>query len=388
MTSTTVLIRTLDLHVGNYGGMLQAYALQEVLRSLGCSPVTDTSSRPVDLSLSDRLKALVRYTVGRVPLLQRVRPRWASLAFHSITQQSLMKFLDEKLTTVQLFDREGRLGPDAAGIIHSADAFLVGSDQVWRRKYSDVTSYLFDFLADTDRPIISYAASFGCDDLSEYSPELISRSALLAHRFRSISVREASGVRLCQDHWNVAASVQVDPTMLLDASHYLHLAGLNADAVPPTGLVTYLLDPSENTLLATAAVEKRMGARAMSLLPEPAPSLRAVRQDPPRYIFRSIGDWLASIAGADYFLTDSFHGTVFALLNHRPFAVLPNYDRGVARITELLRPLGLESRLACTPKEASELIRVPIDWSPVDAALDQRRTAGIEFLRSALCLGE
>ena len=44
-----ILIRTLPLRRGNYGGILQAWALQQALKDLGADPFTDRSDRPAKL---------------------------------------------------------------------------------------------------------------------------------------------------------------------------------------------------------------------------------------------------------------------------------------------------------------------------------------------------
>jgi hypothetical protein len=71
---------------------------------------------------------------------------------------------------------------------------------------------------------MSYAASFGRADLSEYSQAERARSAALAQRLSAISVRERSGVDICWQEWGVRAEQHVDPTMLLSAEHYQSLA--------------------------------------------------------------------------------------------------------------------------------------------------------------------
>ena len=53
------------------------------------------------------------------------------------------------------------------------DAFIVGSDQVWRTAYvSDISIYFLSFIKDTRKKRIAYSASFGVD-YQEYIPEQI-----------------------------------------------------------------------------------------------------------------------------------------------------------------------------------------------------------------------
>lgn len=106
------------------------------------------------------------------------------------------------------------------------DAIIVGSDQVWRPDYSSCQpNYFLDFLPkDSKIRRISNAASFGGDNW-DWSTELTARCAKLLQLFDAVSVREASGVRLCKEHFNVGAVNVLDPTMLLDPEDYIAIIG-------------------------------------------------------------------------------------------------------------------------------------------------------------------
>lgn len=85
---------------------------------------------------------------------------------------------------------------------HDFDAFIVGSDQVWRYKYypwfgNDIANVYLKF-ASPQSIKIAYAASFGAD-LWEYPKDKTEECKRLAQKFRAISVREKSGVKLCHD---------------------------------------------------------------------------------------------------------------------------------------------------------------------------------------------
>ena len=84
-------------------------------------------------------------------------------------------------------------------------------------------------------------------------------------------------------------------------------------------------------------------------------------------------------------MTDSFHGTVFAILYKKPFFAIPNKIRGAARFTSLLQPLGLEDRMITEVSEISkELIETEIDYKKVHENLDKLKKHSIDFLKNAL----
>lgn len=87
----------------------------------------------------------------------------------------------------------------------------------------------------------------------------------------------------------------------------------------------------------------------------------------------SVPEWLAKIAASDFVFTNSFHGTVFAILFHRPFVsiLLRGPMSGMnERALSLLKKLGLESRAVYANDTAAieAALASPIDWEKVDSA--------------------
>lgn len=81
-------------------------------------------------------------------------------------------------------------------------------------------------------------------------------------------------------------------------------------------------------------------------------------------------------------MCDSFHGTVFSILMHRPFIVLGNSYRGNTRLISLLQSVGLENRLLL---DYSEISKLPtIEWDKVDQKLDNLRIESFNFIKQAL----
>ena len=122
------------------------------------------------------------------------------------------------------------------------DAYVVGSDQVWRKSYSPcLPVYFLNFLPENNSAKkISYAASFGSAKL-DFAPKEIEKYSRLLQRFDAVSVREFSGQKLCCTVFNISAEVVPDPTMLLTAEDYYSLRGEHLNCAKGK-LVTYILD--------------------------------------------------------------------------------------------------------------------------------------------------
>lgn len=73
----------------------------------------------------------------------------------------------------------------------------MGSDQVWRPKYSPfLPNYFLDFINENDKiKRIAYSASFGVDNW-EYTPDQTNYYSSLVKKFNAVSVREESAVKV------------------------------------------------------------------------------------------------------------------------------------------------------------------------------------------------
>lgn len=149
--------------------------------------------------------------------------------------------------TKQFVDRylNQRLIENYDDLEHNFDAFIVGSDQVWRYKYypwfgNDIANVYLKF-ASPQSIKIAYAASFGTD-LWEYPQDKTEECKMLAQKFRAISVREKSGIKLCHDFLDVNATFVLDPTMLLQKADYELLINTESLADSADRLFCYILD--------------------------------------------------------------------------------------------------------------------------------------------------
>ena len=120
---------------------------------------------------------------------------------------------------------------------------------------------------------------------------------------------------------------------------------------------------------------------AEPILPPYATKKKAL-QNPPQ----QVEQWLRSFQEAEFVVTDSFHGTVFSILHHRPFVVLANEKRGLTRIETLLSSFGLSNRLTTSSSlllDTDWLLR-SIDWNQVDIILNLKREQALKFINEAL----
>lgn len=317
----------------NYGGILQAFALQHVLREMGHQPITldRRSKRSRFRATASLAKGGFLWMTGRQRRIRRLPSAKESETICRHTN----RFVSEHITRSVPIKTTNQLRHYAQQ--ESFDAFVVGSDQVWRKAYSPcMPNYFLDFLPEESQAKrIAYAASFGIGtwEFTEAETQLYSR---LAKRFDLISVREDSAVALCREHLGVEATHVLDPTMLVDRSVYEELA-MSRYAHPSKGdLFCYILDrtPEKSRLVSETAEEQ--GLIPFEILPRGYRSL-AQRDDLSEAVMPPVEQWLRSFMDAKYVITDSFHGTVFSFLFKKPCIVIQNAFRGNDRFQSLLK---------------------------------------------------
>lgn len=369
------LILTQPLQV-NYGGLLQAYALQQVLKRMGHEVWTENRIAPVKKSPIDALKRLniVRRMVGKRPAYYPTREEWTAIARH------MDAFVEQHITVtppVRSADKRELEG------MHF-DAYVVGSDQVWCPRYSPfLPNYFLDFVEGKDVKRVAYAASFGTDRW-EFTPSETERCGQLLRQFDAVSVREDAGVGLCERYFGVNAVQQPDPTLLLDAADYAAIVEKEGAVSKPGCLLVYMLDQSDEKQAVIRQVAEQRHLPVHSVMPqEKFIHVGARRLE--NCIYPPVSDWLRGFMDAEFVVTDSFHGTVFSIIFNKPFIAIGNVLRGLSRFTSLLKCFGLENRLIMSAADLTPiLLSAPIDYKEVNRKKEEEQQRALAFLREHL----
>lgn len=273
-----------------------------------------------------------------------------------------------------------------------ADTFVIGSDQVWNYGISQHfgKAFYLDFAAD-DKRKISYAASFGHE--KDFSPaEEVPKISALMNRFNAISVREDSGVRILRDIYQIPGRQVAEPIFLTDTKEYLRLASESKRDVSEPYLLAYILDPTPEKNAAIAHVAQRLSLKIRIIL------------DAWQHLFQEnkkkidiegavveegidTYDFLKLYSNCSYAVTDSFHGTAFALKFEKPFASIGNRRRGVSRFDSMFRLIGHKERFTLNAeniiKREEDFLR-PLDYAPITAALEAHVADSKAWLKASL----
>ena len=362
----------------NYGGILQAFALQQTLINLG-HQVTTVNRQPDQgsrIRITFRtLKNLTRQLIS-LNKLKKFNEAENKIIFKNTTE-----FIENNISLSPLISSTKELKNYFSE--NSYEAVIVGSDQTWRPKYSpNILNYYLDFLEDEKIKRIAYASSFGVDEW-EYTPEQTLKCKELIKNFNGISVREASGVELCNAHLNAYASIMPDPTLLLDKNDYIKKLNINTDK-NTEGVFVYILDPNTEKQKIITEITSTLNQKEFRCQPNKIPELLNSR-NLSDYIYPKVEDWVKSFLEAEFIVTDSFHGCVFSLIFNKKFLVIGNKKRGAARFTSLLNNFDLKNRMIENIEELpKDIIRSEINWDQVNHIIKNNQTQAIKFLRDNL----
>ena len=348
----------------NYGAVLQCYALQQYLRSLGYE-VLIVNYRPEYLLKPYTIVPALGNTslVGKIKILLNFI---LSFPVRVIRYKGFEKFIDKYLLFSKVVDR-------ASIDSLACNIYIIGSDQVWNPKitegFDDV--YWGNFVVRRNVKKITYAASIGLSNLTE-EQSIYLKKAL--SNFNAVSVREYKMISLLQPLINLRISQVVDPTFLLGKQDWDGLAS-KVPLCKEKYVLTYQVEVNPNVNRVARLIAKQLNARLIQLVAWPTIKYNnALRQtaDPLAFI--------SYIKYADCVVTSSFHGTAFSILYQRPFYVVDLHSLhggSNERLKTVLSMFHLEGRYI--PEEWNSRFE-EIDYTDINIQLESMRGESQKFL--------
>lgn len=350
----------------NYGAILQAYALKEVLLRMGYDVIfINRYYKPCFLK-----RLYINFRVG----YNSKERNWLDFA------KSRDKLIQPVTPYYSSYDASLKIN------YQNYHAIITGSDQVWRYSFSHIGyGYYLDFVTNPSIRKVSYAASFGNKEWTENNAVTENIKGLL-YKFSAISVRETSGVEICKNIFGVNAKHVLDPTLLLDSFDYTDKI-LN-NYVPERDyshfVVSYLLANNQvpEVMRKLNYFANSNGCQFMDLYF--IDSANTNEYGILNKVHVRLEEWLYAIKTAKYIVTNSFHATVFSILFKKQFVVLESNGHRSSRISSLLNSLSISGRYVTLENISAEQLRNEIDYSTVYKRLSTLRTSSYGFLKDAL----
>lgn len=373
----------------NYGAVLQCYALSEQLKRWGYLPyvinytyMNENKRMEIENANKYSLKERINYVFsGEIDLLTKFSYR-AKRKKRIKMEESFIDFYkrylniipEEPITYEEL--KENPLG---------FDIYITGSDQVWNPKIHGNKNDEICFLSFAEKEAIkiAYAPSFG---INNYPPNLYTDLMSKLKGLDAISVRECQGQKIILDACNMEVPVVLDPTLMADPDIFQPISNQKLN-LPSEYILCYRF----GKMSYSAEIIKKIAEQLNLPVVELPLSIEAYRKgtmlcydvDPSRFI--------TAIKNATLILTDSFHCTVFSILNHKPFFTFlrqsPDEKNNMnGRMIELLNGLGLENRLLYPEIDFKRLQEedLNIRYENTDLILQKERMRSQNFLKSVL----
>lgn len=354
----------------NYGAVLQAAALEYYIKNMGYN-VEHINFSPSDkTSFITKIKKNIMLILEFTNLVYAIKPNYRKKPRNfTVFDEFRKEYLS--LTTEVSTKKE-----QLAQYKDLYDAVVVGSDQVWRPEYcrGEVDAFYLSFVGEKTRRV-SYAASFGKDTWENNDRQLTERLKKEIQKFYRISVREDSGVKICENTFGVKAEHVLDPTLLVDKSYFEEM--LLHDDHASSGVVYYVLDESPIIDKQIKQISNKKSTFANNIY---------YRKEKNKLTYNTVNQWLTAIANSEYIVTDSFHCVCFALIFEKQFIYSGNKTRGLSRLKSLFSMLEIEDRICLSKSnlynKSSELN--DIDYSRVNVRLESLKQKAYLYLSDSL----
>ena len=370
----------------NYGMILQAYATQQVLHKLGYE------TEIIDYSRNGNRG--VRFTPWLIfffinKKIKEIRGKKITEFVDTIHENNISErraaasqFVNEKLLNIIKLKGIDKLKKYTK---MNYNGVLVGSDQLWLPNVAFSNFMTMRFVPDYINKI-SYATSLG---VSEYPFYCKSSARQFLRRINHISVREQQGREiinnLCKE---LKVEVVVDPTYLLTQEEWL-------ERIPPKRLIhdkyvlCYFLGATQEHKVLAQKFARKKGFKLVSILSTESNSNIDVSFADEIITGFGPDQFLNLIRGAEYVMTDSFHGLAFSVINQKQFYVFYRTKVGSvnsrnSRIDNILNEWELNSRLVLDEDTVNDFDNRPIDYKHVNEIVEKRRQESMQYLIKAL----
>lgn len=373
-------ILTLALET-NYGGILQAFALQKVLRDMGHEVYTiDRHNRRAYKSLKANILGFAKRNLQRYLKHQNVPVCWNPFItdeVYRIITSNTRDFVARNMNMTRECWSDELAEIDNE---YKFDAYVVGSDQVWLPAY-----YPTSFLSFVKRPnVIKVVYAASCGKKSFLDVEGAKENvAKYAKGFSGISVREDALVHQTAKHLGVTPVHVLDPTLLLTPNDYLNASLDNVGTEPI--VFSYILDMNEEKSELAKAISKKL---SLPLIEgnTTCPYVKSKKTDVAKCVFPPVDNWIRNLQRAEFVVTDSFHGTVFAILFNKQFVTIGNEKRGIGRFKSLLRQFDLEDRMVVNISfpEIMDTLQKKIDYVVVNCKIQELKLKSFTFLQNSM----
>lgn len=332
----------------NCGSFLQAYAMSRTLKNQGHEVVfvrnnLSGHSSTLKVFLTKEIKTILRGNFnGAVRLLKQ------------------RKFFKSACRLLDIVDSS-----------YNCDCYFLGSDVIW-----DLTVPFFkrhrDFFWGTQFKssfICSYAASLGFAEQRDVEKDSFVSEAL--SNMRHVSVRDSKTLNILRPLCDKEIRLVCDPTYLIERQEFDKIA-------KPVNLDKFIFIYNYGRM----SESDREQIQAL-----------AKKEDLKTVTFGNGNPWCDICLGydpllflslynkAEYIVTNTFHGTVFATIYEKHFAVINN-DK--PKILDVLKMCGMSDKMTQKPEDIDEILHSDFNYDVTRQNILKERENGLSYLKESL----
>lgn len=375
----------------NYGSQLQAYATQKILEDYGYEVETIDISKNKDFSNGKK-----KYYLGQIFNFNFIKTKFGmiKLKVDKKINKELGKNINVRNKRFKEFKKIYDLTPAYESysklneVAKEYEAIVVGSDQLWLPVNVVADYYTLNWVPD-DVKKISYSTSFGVSIVPDKYKEQYKK---FLNRIDYLSTREDAGKEIIKNITDRDAKVVCDPTLLFNKDEWMSIQE-EKPIYEDKYILCYFLGNSIEYRKFAERLKEKTGCKIVSLnhCDEYVKYSDEFADETPYDI--GPGEFLNLIRNAEYVCTDSFHGTVFSLINNKKFFCFRRHNKKSknstnSRLDSLLGRVNLEERLLEGNEEIDDVLKMKINFNVVNEKLEEFRNESKKFLEDSLNVKE
>ena len=355
----------------NYGAVLQAYALQEVLKKENKVEIINYKDKIVNQQYK-----IIKFNKNIISSILK------NILFFNINLKRYLNFKKFIKDNLNMTEQEYKTEKELIDNPPVADIYIAGSDQIWNSYTTQglKDSYSLNFGSEEIKKI-SYAASIG-NSVIDFSEEKDYKKKL--SNLKYISVREENAKdcleKIIKDK---PITVVMDPTLLLTKDEWNKKIIVNKfKALKEKYILAYMVQPDIEYINIVNEIEQKTNLKVVHF----SKTNRGIKNVLKSEYTVGPFEFINLIKNAEYVVCTSFHAIVFSIIFNKRFWVIPHRKTG-SRVTNLLEKLGISERAVNSLDEFKKMdYDKEIDYKKVNKKLDEERKKSLEWLDNAIKL--
>lgn len=349
--------------VRNYGSVLQAYSLKMMIEEITGEEVFFLD--PIYNSYYDANMPVVDdmdYEGNNDYRLNLINHMLKKIVNHYIDKKFCKEIIQFQNKQLKLNDNNNKINYDL--VIEGSDEVFKCAKRIYKNLYGEVLN---------TKKLITYAAACGSAEITGISQETLPLVKEIMKNFDSMSVRDIHTSEYVSKLYDGIIYRHMDPVLMGNLYKRKH-----NDVDIKNYLVIYAYPHrirKQNEINAIKNYAKKHKLKTVAI--------GGALEWCDKYIAVSPLNVLDYFYHSNGVVTDTFHGTVFSIINHCNFAVILRKTNQY-KLSGLIEEVKLEDRIVKDISQLSDILDKSIDYTYADNYLQKEREKSHEYLQNEI----